>query len=50
MYFIVEGLQEYAAASGDWCCREVAAALFKKLFGYFNLETAVEALPGEPAP
>jgi N-acylglucosamine 2-epimerase len=36
MYFIVEGLQEYAAASGDGHCREVALALFKKLFRSFD--------------
>ena len=36
MYFIAEGLQEYAAASGDGRCRDVALALFKKLFRQFN--------------
>ncbi len=36
MYFIAEGLQEYAAASGDDQSREVALALFKKLFRDFN--------------
>lgn len=36
MYFIVEGLQEYAAAAGDSHSREVAVALFKRLFRYFN--------------
>ena len=36
MYFIVEGLQEYALASGDDHSREVALALFKKLFRQFN--------------
>jgi N-acylglucosamine 2-epimerase len=36
MYFIVDGLQEYAAASGDSRSREVALALFKKLFRNFN--------------
>ena len=36
MYFIADGLQEYAAASGDGHCREVALALFKKLFRQFN--------------
>jgi N-acylglucosamine 2-epimerase len=36
MYFIVDGLQEYAAASGDKQSREVALALFKKLFRNFN--------------
>ena len=36
MYFIAEGLQEYAAASGDGHSREMALALFKKLFRYFN--------------
>ena len=36
MYFIVEGLQEYAVASGDDASREFASALLKKLFRYFN--------------
>jgi mannose/cellobiose epimerase-like protein (N-acyl-D-glucosamine 2-epimerase family) len=36
MYFIVEGLQEYALASGDDHSREIALALFKKLFRQFN--------------
>jgi N-acylglucosamine 2-epimerase len=36
MYFIVEGLQEYAAASGDDHAREQASALMKKLFRDFN--------------
>jgi N-acylglucosamine 2-epimerase len=36
MYFIVEGLQEYAAATGDESAREAAMSLFKKLFRYFN--------------
>jgi len=36
MYFIAEGLQEYAVASGDDPSREIAFALFKKLFRYFN--------------
>ena len=36
MYFIVEGLQEYAAASGDDQSRELALALFKRLFRDFN--------------
>jgi N-acylglucosamine 2-epimerase len=36
MYFIAEGLQEYAAASGDGHAREMALALFKKLFRAFN--------------
>ena len=36
MYFIVEGLQEYAAASGDDASRELASTLLKKLFRYFN--------------
>ena len=36
MYFIVEGLQEYALASGDEHSREIALALFKKLFREFN--------------
>jgi len=36
MYFIAEGLQEYAAASGDAQSREAAFALLKKLFRYFD--------------
>ena len=36
MYFIVEGLQEYAVASGDDPSRELASTLLKKLFRYFN--------------
>jgi len=36
MYFIADGLQEYAAASGDGESREIALALFKKLFRQFN--------------
>jgi mannose/cellobiose epimerase-like protein (N-acyl-D-glucosamine 2-epimerase family) len=36
MYFIAEGLQEYAAASGEEQARETALTLFKKLFRYFN--------------
>lgn len=36
MYFISEGLQEYAAASGDEQSLEVAVALFKRLFRDFN--------------
>ena len=36
MYFVAEGLQEYAAASGDDQSRELALALFKKLFRDFN--------------
>jgi N-acylglucosamine 2-epimerase len=36
MYFVAEGLQEYAAASGDGQSREMAVALFKKLFRNFN--------------
>ena len=36
MYFIVEGLQEYAAATGDDSSRAMASALLKKLFSYFN--------------
>jgi mannose/cellobiose epimerase-like protein (N-acyl-D-glucosamine 2-epimerase family) len=36
MYFVAEGLQEYAAASGDEQSREEALALLKKLFRYFN--------------
>jgi mannose/cellobiose epimerase-like protein (N-acyl-D-glucosamine 2-epimerase family) len=36
MYFVAEGLQEYAAASGDEQSREQAFALLKKLFRYFS--------------
>jgi len=36
MYFVAEGLQEYAAASGDDQSREEAFALLKKLFRHFN--------------
>lgn len=36
MYFIAEGLQEYAAASGDTDSRKYSWALFKKLFRHFN--------------
>ncbi|MEO6829263.1 MAG: AGE family epimerase/isomerase, partial [Acidobacteriaceae bacterium] len=36
MYFIVEGLQEYAAATGDEQSREIAFDLMKKLFRYFD--------------
>lgn len=36
MYFIVDGMQEYAAATGDDSAREYASNLFKKLFGHFN--------------
>ncbi len=36
MYFVVEGLQEYAVASGDSHSRELAVDLFKKLFRQFN--------------
>ena len=36
MYFIVEGLQEFAMASGDDGSREYASALLKKLFRSFN--------------
>lgn len=36
MYFVVEGLQEYAAASGDTHSRGIAVDLFKRLFRQFN--------------
>lgn len=36
MYHLVEGLQEYAAASGDDQARETASALLKRLFRDFN--------------
>ena len=36
MYHLAEGLQEYAAASGDEQSRETAFALLKKLFRDFN--------------
>jgi mannose/cellobiose epimerase-like protein (N-acyl-D-glucosamine 2-epimerase family) len=36
MYFLAEGLQEYAAASGDGQSREIAFALLKKLFRHFD--------------
>jgi N-acylglucosamine 2-epimerase len=36
MYFIAEGMQEYAVASGDDQSREFALTLLKKLFRYFN--------------
>jgi len=36
MYHLAEGLQEYAAASGDDRSREEAVALLKKLFRNFN--------------
>jgi N-acylglucosamine 2-epimerase len=36
MYFVVEGLQEYAAASGDGNSRDLAVKLFKRLFQQFN--------------
>ena len=36
MYFIVEGLQEFAVASGDDPSRELASTFLKKLFRYFN--------------
>ena len=36
MYFIVEGLQEYAAATGDEQSRETAFALLKRLFRDFD--------------
>jgi mannose/cellobiose epimerase-like protein (N-acyl-D-glucosamine 2-epimerase family) len=32
MYYVVEGLQEYAAATGDEQARDLAFTLFKKLF------------------
>ena len=36
LYFIAEGMQEYAAATGDEQARELAFALIKKLFASFN--------------
>lgn len=36
MFFIVEGFQEYAIATGDEQCREIAFTLMKKLFRYFD--------------
>lgn len=36
IYFIAEGLQEYAVAAQDDHARELAFALLKKLFYYFN--------------
>jgi len=36
LYFIAEGLQEYAAATGDDQSRQMAFDLLKKLFRYFN--------------
>lgn len=36
MYFVAEGLQEYAAATGDAGARDMARDLLKKLFGVFN--------------
>ena len=36
IYFIVEGLQEYAVAARDDQARDRAMALLKKLFRYFN--------------
>ena len=36
MYFVVEGLQEYAAAAGDEQSRETAFALLKRLFREFD--------------
>jgi N-acylglucosamine 2-epimerase len=36
MYFIVEGFQEYAAATGDDEVRDISLALFKKLFHHFD--------------
>ena len=36
MYFIAEGLQEYAAASGDEHSLEYSVTLFKRLFRHFN--------------
>ena len=36
IYFIAEGLQEYAAATQDGDARDMAATLLKKLFRYFN--------------
>ena len=36
MYFIVEGFQEYAAATGDEQARDIAFSLLKKLFKDFD--------------
>jgi mannose/cellobiose epimerase-like protein (N-acyl-D-glucosamine 2-epimerase family) len=36
MYFIVEGFQEYAAATGDEQARDIAFALLNKLFQHFD--------------
>ena len=36
MYFIVEGLQEFAAATGDEECRQIAFDMFSKLFTHFD--------------
>ena len=36
MYFIADGLHEYAAATGDKSSCEAGLTLFKKLFRYFN--------------
>ncbi len=36
MYFVVEGLQEYAAATGDEQARDIAFSLLKKLFQDFD--------------
>ncbi|HEX4484821.1 MAG TPA: AGE family epimerase/isomerase [Terriglobales bacterium] len=36
IYFIAEGLQEYAVAANDDQAREMAQSLLKKLFRYFN--------------
>ncbi|MGH9451473.1 MAG: AGE family epimerase/isomerase [Terriglobia bacterium] len=36
MYFVVEGLQEYAAATGDSESRELSFQLFRKLFKDFD--------------
>lgn len=39
VYFIAEGLQEYAVAAKDDEAREMAFSLLKKLFRYFNQPT-----------
>ena len=36
MFFLAEGLQEYAAAAGDDEARDIAIALVKKMFAYVN--------------
>ena len=36
MYFLVEGFQEYAAATGDEQARDLAFALLEKLFQHFD--------------